>query len=435
MFDDALFKRDFDGLFIAQDLDTAKDIFSNKINYAWDNFPAELKKLYLVDNESARQYKLNFGDGSISSITVDSSGRSGTYQRLHITEFAQVAKKFPDKAKEIIEGSIPAVPLTGRVDIESTADGSDGLFYDMFWQAWERGEPQHPTEFKAHFFNWTYDDADMANVAVIKDLPKEMRDYQMEHSLNDLQISYYYTKWISLNRDWAAMKKEYPTTIFEAFEGSGSKLFDPVAVSRFEQRTGTRVGDWVYYADPLLGHRYAMGCDVAEGVGQDSSTAVIWDFTPTKPTVVAEFASNTIAPDIFAYEIKNAAERYSMALVAIERNNHGHTTISKLKEIYQNKNIYEDKKGYGWDTNLVTKPKMMYDLSTATNDGLIDIPSPHIISEMRRYDKEQLNERKFNPEGTQHWDLLTAAAIGFQMKDEWQRSSVATTFKPKFNYN
>src|SRR3990167_3466835 len=158
MLDDCLFTRNYDGLFIAQDLDTAKDIFANKIEYAWANVDSELRTLWRVNNESARKFVYDFGDGTRSSLTVDSSGRSGTFQRLHITEFAKVCRDYPDKAREIFTGSIPAVPTEGRVDIESTAMGSDGLFYDLFWEAWERGEPKIQTEFKAHFYNWRWDE-------------------------------------------------------------------------------------------------------------------------------------------------------------------------------------------------------------------------------------------------------------------------------------
>ncbi len=415
--DDTLFTRNFDSLFIAQDLDTAKDIFANKVELAWEHFP--LSQLYGVSTDTARQLKFDFGDKTISSISVDSSGRSGTFQRLHITEFAKVCKDFPQKAKEILTGSIPAVPLHGRVDIESTANGSDGLFYDLFWEAWKRNAPTSPSEFKAHFFNWTYDDDEMSRIRIREDIPKEMREYQAQNKLTDLQISYYYEKFLSLNKNWADMKREYPTTVFEAFENSGAKLFDGTKLNVFTLKAGEIVAGWTYFEPPIIGHRYALGADVAEGVGQDSSTCVIWDFTPIKPVVVATFADNKIAPDIFAYQIKNGAEKYSMALVAVERNNHGHTTLSKLKEIYPIRNIFVDEKDkLGWDTNLVSKPKMMFDLSTAVNDSLIEIPSILIVSEMRRYDKEELNTTRFNDLATQHWDLLTACAIGFQMRNQ-----------------
>ena len=59
---------------------------------------------------------------------------------------------------------------------------------------------------------------------------------------------------------------------------------------------------------------------------------------------------------------------------------------------------------------------MMFDLNTAVNDDLIDIPSKRILTEMQLYDQRELDSAKFDPEATKHFDLLIATAIGFQMK-------------------
>lgn len=421
--DDALFTRNFDGLMIAQDLETAQDIFNNKIDLAWNNLgttkedPDGLKGLWKVDKNSARRLKFDYGDGTFSSLLVDMSGRSGTFSRLHITEFATVCKKYPDKAREILEGSIPAVPTSGRVDIESTADGSEGRFYDMFWEAWERGNPTLPTEYKAHFYNWQWDE-EIESISSINNLPVEFIEYQKTHGLNEKEITYYYLKWISLNKDWNALHKEYPTTPYEAFLSSGNKLFDNLKLEKLQLREGKKEGSWIFFDEWNLKGRYAMGADVAEGVGQDSSTAVIWDFANIKPKVVARYADNKIAPDIFAYELKHGGEKYGTCLIAPERNNHGHATIAKLKEIYPERMIYlDEKEKFGWETNLVSKPKMMYDFNTSVNEELVDIPDRVLVSEMRRYDKEKLNTNRFNDESTEHYDILMAAAIGFQMRN------------------
>lgn len=420
--DDMAFVRNYDALFIAHNLDSAKDIFDNKIKLAWDNYA--LKDKYDVDLNSARRLKVGFGknkDGEEmhSSITVDTSGRSGTYSRLHISEFAKLCKTFPDRAKEVISGSIPAIPTNGRVDVESTADGASGKFYEMFWKAWDRGEPKLPTQFKSHFYNWQWDE-EIETQQVI-DVPREFKNYQERFRLTDKEISYYYTKFCALGedeRDWQTMKKEYPTTPEEAFESSGKKLFDNEALGLLQIKQPIKeYNGFRIFKEYKLGHTYGMGCDVAEGIGQDSSTMVLWDFSPAKPEVVAEYDNNQIAPDLFAYEIKNLAEKYEYPLVAIERNNHGHTTISKLRDIYPDRHIYKDVKDrYGWLTNLVNKPTMMYNLNTAVNEELVEISSSRIISEARRYDKEDLRILK-GTEETQHWDLLVGCAIGFQMKN------------------
>lgn len=414
--DDVLFNRNFDSLFISQDLDTSKDIFDNKISLAWDNLRL---KFWQPDMESARKLKFSFGDAEFSSIAVDSSGRSGTYHRLHITEFALICKMYPEKAREIIEGSIPAVPTNGRVDIESTAQEAQGKFYDMFWEAWERGDPKYPTEFKAHFYNWTWDEEIQSMIEIpTAELPEAFVEYQKKMKLSGKEITYYYLKWLSLNKDWGALRREYPTTPEEAFEGAGDKLFDIEKLGQFNLAEGERIGNFTIYEKYRLGHRYGMGCDVAEGIGRDSSTIALWDFTPAKPKIVAEYKNSNIAPDMFAYDIRNLAEKYEQPIVAVERNNHGHTTISKLREIYPERAIWKDDKGkFGWLTTGVSKPQMFYDgLVTAVNEEQLDIPSKNIVSEMRRCDKEMTRVVKQRDDDTEHFDILMAAAIGFQMK-------------------
>lgn len=232
--DDVLFNRNTECLLIAHNLDAGKKIFDGKIELAWKNLHPQLQGLYKVDANTAQTLKFEFGDGSYSSIAVDTTGRSGTYNRVHITEFADVCKKFPNKVKDILEGTIPAVPTDGRVDIESTSQGASGEFYDMFMQAWERGEPKYPVEYKAHFYNWTWDE-EIENIVPEIDLPDKFKEYQKLNNLSDKEISYYYQKWLSLNKDWNSLHKEYPTTPEEAFEVIVEGSYYGVEIGRMER--------------------------------------------------------------------------------------------------------------------------------------------------------------------------------------------------------
>lgn len=327
--------------------------------------------------------------------------------------------------------TIPAVPTNGRVDVESTARGNYGMFHDMFWEAWNRKRAPYQTEYKAHFYNWTWDDAELDSIKInipVEEMDESLKfeDYQKLHNLTDKQITYYYLKWLTNNKSWATMKEEYPTTPEEAFIGSGHPMFDQEIITKMLRnvRNGVVDGDWVWYEPHIESNIYAIGVDVAEGVGQDSSTIVIMCFSENKARVVAEFCSNRIAPDVLAYEVKRGAEMYGNALVAVERNNHGHTTIATLKGIYQNlyTEIVEDKiedkmtEKYGWHTNGGTKPKMFYELKTATNEKWIEIPSDYILQEMRSYDKEDLSVVRFDEKQSRHWDRLMAMAICYQMR-------------------
>lgn len=232
--DDTLFTKNMECLLIAHNLDAGKAIFDKKIELAWDNLHPDLKKLYTVDSNTAQTLKFGFGDGSFSSVAVDTSGRSGTYNRVHITEFADICKRYPEKAREIIEGTIPAIPTYGRLDIESTSQGASGEFFEMFMEAWNRGEPTLPIEYKAHFYNWTFDE-EIDLLVPLTNLPKDFKDYQVLHKLSDKEITYYYYKWTSLNKDWNALHREYPTTPEEAFEAIVEGTFYGVEMGMLER--------------------------------------------------------------------------------------------------------------------------------------------------------------------------------------------------------
>lgn len=241
MLDDALFTPNFSGLLISYDKESSKDIFSNKIDFAWQSFPPELKALYKMDAERQNMLRFDFQDGTYSNLSVRTSGRSATHNRVHISEFAKICRTRPDKAEEIMTGTIPSVPIGGRIDIESTAEGAMGEFYDLFWAAYNRGDKDlRPTEYKAHFYNWLWDDDELASIEKVdSNLPRDFKAYQEEHKLTDLQITYYYYKWLGLNKDWQRMNREYPTTPEEAFSASleGSYYFDNIT----EMRKGGRI--------------------------------------------------------------------------------------------------------------------------------------------------------------------------------------------------
>lgn len=224
---------------IAHNLEAGESIFTKKIAFAWEKLPEQIKKLYGVDNKTSKTLKFDYGAKGFSSIAVDTSGRSGTYQRVHITELAEISKKYPKKVPDIIEGTIPAIPTTGRIDVESTSQGASGEFYEMFIGAWERGTPKNPLEYKAHFYNWTWDDDELADIVPIPvaemSQGEKFRTYAERHKLSDVQITYYYHKWLSLNKNWNSLKREYPTTPQEAFDAVSEGTYYGEIIGLMEQ--------------------------------------------------------------------------------------------------------------------------------------------------------------------------------------------------------
>lgn len=174
-------------------------------------------------------------------------------------------------------------------------------------------------------------------------------------------------------------------------------------------------------------HRYAGGHDVAGGVGLDSSTSVFIDFDQIPCQVVGTFRSNLIRPDNFGDEIEREANIFGGCLVCPERNNHGHATIARLRQL--GADIWVDRKDdtkveagiakdYGWNTNAATKPKMLFALSKAISDGLLELNDEDLINECKSYTRNDLMDKEQDPRlTTRHFDLLIACAIAWQMKD------------------
>lgn len=248
--DDVLFTANMDALMIAHNLEAGESIFTKKMVFGWEKLPKEIRELYGLDTKTSKTLKFDFGnDRGFSSLAVDTSGRSGTYQRVHVTELADISKKFPKKVPDIIEGTIPAIPSSGRLDIESTSQGASGEFYEMFWDAYERGMPTLPQEYRAHFYNWTWDDEEMAKI--LGAVPFEQmqqgekfKDYATKHNLSAIQITYYYQKWLSLNKKWNALKREYPTTPEEAFEAVSEGTYYGEQIGLMEQNGQVGVYPW-----------------------------------------------------------------------------------------------------------------------------------------------------------------------------------------------
>ena len=85
--DHALWTRDQRCGIIAQDLDAAEAIFRDKVKFAYENLPDEIRQRFPLARESAKE--LLFAHNN-SSVRVATSMRSGTFHRLHICEFGKI---------------------------------------------------------------------------------------------------------------------------------------------------------------------------------------------------------------------------------------------------------------------------------------------------------------------------------------------------------
>lgn len=173
--------------------------------------------------------------------------------------------------------------------------------------------------------------------------------------------------------------------------------------------------------------RYGSGADTGGGVGLDSSTNVIIDFTSIPARVAATFKSNVTQPDAFGFELISHGNRFGECIIGVE-NNKFDSVIRVLKE-KDYPNIYfteveETRAGlppktrhYGWNTNSATKYTMLVELKTAIETGLLELSDPDLINEARSYSRDDLMDRDEDVRlTTRHFDLLMACAIAWQMR-------------------
>jgi len=224
--DECLFNEDYSAGCICHNLEDAKDIFRNKIKYAYQNITDDQRELLseigydlpVPVNDKDNGYVFSNG----SSIKVSVSYRGGTLQSLHVSEFGKICKKYPEKAKEIVTGAFEAVGVNGSITLESTAEGREGYFFTYCNDAKklkDLGREPSVLEFKFHFFPWYT----RCEYSIPGKISNSLFDYfdELENkygiSLTNGQKAWYSAKWKVLGDD---MKREYPTTPKEAFDQS-----------------------------------------------------------------------------------------------------------------------------------------------------------------------------------------------------------------------
>lgn len=244
MLDRSLFNNSWNAGIIAQDRETAEDIFENKIKFAFDNLPEALKAVFETKQDSKR--KLQFANSS--TITVGTSLRGGTLQQLHVSELGKIAAKYPEKAREIRSGALNTVALGQLIDIESTAEGQEGVFYDMVQlsrrqtdQANAKKSHLRPMQWKFHFFAWHEDPAYMTDPTGVT-IPARLNSYfDKLNKQYGIKLLPGQKAWYTLKEEEQGaelMKREYPSHADEAFEHSveGAYYADKVRELRQDGR-------------------------------------------------------------------------------------------------------------------------------------------------------------------------------------------------------
>lgn len=326
---------------------------------------------------------------------------------------------FLPNAEEAWASIEPIADIGGRVIGLSTANGS-GNFFHHLWVGSQTGTNQ----FKGIFFPWSADSErgqDWYDAKV-----KNMHPWQLH--------------------------QEYPSFPEEAFIKSGNPVFDikildaiqtlsptvgyyhVLAQGNGEFRVSTD-GEMRIWGFPDDQGVYVIAADIAEGLsyGDYSSAHIIAARTGD---VVATWHGR-IEPDLFGVLLSELGWWYNNALLGIENNNHGLTTI-KASQKHGYKNLFRQRKMdlrtphatdiLGWRTTAVTKPLSIDELAAALRDDTIHLYDSLTVAELRTFVRKENGAMRGSP----HDDRVISLAIANQMlKFVWLSEYRPATAPPK----
>jgi len=390
------------------------------------------RKEIIFENPNKKDRTKN--PGLRSSIRVDTAGNihaghSYTFQNLHISELGLWEN--PDDVMIGLLQAVPEEPNT-MIIIESTANGMGNYFYDICQDA-----IHGKNDFVFIFIPW-WEVGEYTRKA-----PRDFTLYDYDHPNYDNEVRIQKRFNLTLDQmcwrrhkiknycknDLKKFQQEYPADYIEAFITTGSHVFDLEIIKDYSElvknvepvrgefrwldnedlsdikdseaknaqmRNGVQFlprgnGRWLIWQFPQDDDKYAMGCDVAEGLadGNYSAAEII---SRKNIAQVAEFVDH-IKPEIYSDELAKAGHFYNDALIAVEANNHGLTTLTHLRPIYPfiyyerdfTDKTLKPRDRMGWMTTRKTKVLMIDKLDKNMRNRDIVIMSRELLDEMTKY--------------------------------------------------
>ena len=369
---------------IAHEREALEKIF-RKVKFAWENLPEWLRPAASMENKRELAF-----DEIGSNIYIALKIRSGTVHHLHVSEIAYIKDQ-----EELRSGSYQAVPKTGDISNETTAQGL-GDWYEHWVNCKE--DPI----WRNHFYPWVMHKDYQSGIPYQIDTHEEYLE-----GCTERQKNWWYIKFKEHKLRLNEMKREYPLTEDDSFtvaargifndyidildELKEIKDFSPEFQSVLDNMDDKHKKNVKIYEEPIKGHTYCMGADTSGGYA-DGDPASFHIMNAKTRTICVEF-NGTIKPDLFAYPIMEWAKVYNYAFSGIEVNNHGLTTINEIKELYSELYIRErrDKvtdtmtKEIGWLTTDKSRDELLDEVGKSFHSGDVTAVTPGMLAELKTF--------------------------------------------------
>lgn len=422
---------------LAHDSATSDALFTMSKNLI-KNMGEELKPKELTSN--AKEIKLlspAYSDkdaiGSYRLYTAGSpeAGRGTTPTIAHLSEVA-----FWQHDEKILAGLFQGISQADGTEVilESTANGAQGEFYRL-WKGAVNGENDYLPIFLPWYITPEYRRTAPDNMQL--DLEEE--ELKEKFGLDNDQI--YWRRLKIAESGKIKFQQEYPATADEAFVMSGANVFNKEKLDALIPRAHKRRSEWdehskmfeeqregnLYIYDyPQWDEPYVIGADVALGVGQDYSVAVVMN---KKYEVVAKYRSNRIDPSAWGELLFYLGRYYNNALLAVESNSMGIATLQRLEQMTY-VNLYKQTKvanvsneegiRLGFRTTSATKPAIVGNLKNLIENEEIMIPDPVIIQELKDYISTESGKTEAAP-GCYDDTVISLAICAEVLRTHWDK--------------
>lgn len=419
--DEVMVKKNLNTAIVAHKLAKQREIFK-KVEYAFMNFPETIR---LANNQIFYKPTTRFQTASEIFLTTNSGiqvtldSRSGTFQKVHITELA-----FRPDAEEMITGTLPSVPWSwGEIIIETTANGVGNYFHQLRTSNYQQENPARD----CLFLGWWM--ADEYQTTSSEDTPLNLpRELQHLHQpmidgtiLTEQQKCWYYEQYKALGKKCF---QEYPCTPEEAFLNTGDPFFDLNLVKQYARLSYTidsKRRDLRIYRPAT--YKYCMyGVDTSAG-GEEGDYSSI-SVRDENLNLLASYYGK-IEPDELCEVIDHLMKLWYVGVLWIENNNTGLATITKSKEYVWHSLLFKEKTvdkttnrpthKLGWNTNSKTRPILLADYKSLYTNDLIPNIDEHLRHEMFTF----VYNAKNRPEASQgnHDDRIMSDAICCHMRN------------------
>ncbi|HUH63984.1 MAG TPA: hypothetical protein VLZ50_13350, partial [Terracidiphilus sp.] len=366
---------------VAHDQRSAEEIF-RIVHRFLDNLPEELRKGALVTSRAnVRQIVFPMLDSEyrVETAADPNAGRGLTIHNLHCSEVA----RWPRDVAETLASLRAAVPPEGEIFLESTPNGAGGVFYDE----WQRA-PQ--TGYTRHFYPWWWDASYRRPVEIVQFTDQE-RELMQKHGLDAAQIAF--RREVRANFRNRA-REEYAEDAESCFLSSGECVFDAEIIEqRLQQRAPIVAeadhGRILTFFPPVpavngaAAKQYIMGVDPAGG-GCEGDYSCAQVIEQSSGVQCAELHGH-FPPQELAARVAVLARRYNEALVAIERNNHGHAVLAHLIMNQGYTRVYQSGGQPGWLTTVATRPRMLENFGALLAGAPFMFLSPRLLEECRTF--------------------------------------------------